>query len=79
MTPTIDRPGPWRERFHSREPNEPPHVHVDRDEASAKFWLAPVALARNIGFAAKELNQIQRLVLDREAAYLEAWYEFHGS
>ena len=31
----------------SHEPNEPPHVHVDRDNLSAKFWLRPVALARN--------------------------------
>jgi hypothetical protein len=37
--------------FHSHEPNEPPHVHVDRDDQSAKFWLAPVALARNLGFS----------------------------
>jgi hypothetical protein len=36
--------------FHSHKPNEPPHVHVDRDDQSAKFWLDPVALARNLGF-----------------------------
>jgi len=30
--------------FHSHEPNEPPHVHVDRDNEPAKFWLEPVAL-----------------------------------
>jgi hypothetical protein len=34
--------------FHSHEPNEPPHVHVDRDDQSAKFWLDPVALARDL-------------------------------
>ncbi len=34
--------------FYSHEPNEPPYVHVDRDDQSAKFWLAPVALARNL-------------------------------
>ena len=27
-------------------------MHVDRDDASAKFWLGPVALARNYGFSA---------------------------
>jgi hypothetical protein len=30
--------GPYRLYFHSHEPNEPPHVHVDRDDQSAKFW-----------------------------------------
>jgi hypothetical protein len=41
--------GPYRIYFYSHEPNEPPHVHVDRDDQSAKFWLDPVALARNLG------------------------------
>jgi Protein of unknown function (DUF2442)/Domain of unknown function (DUF4160) len=27
--------------FYSHEPNEPAHVHVDRDDQSAKFWLKP--------------------------------------
>ena len=26
------------------EPNEPPHIHVERDDLSAKFWLNPVQL-----------------------------------
>ena len=43
--------------FHSHEPNEPPHVHVDRDDQSAKFWLSPVALARNLGFSPVELRE----------------------
>jgi hypothetical protein len=41
--------------FHSHAPNEPPHVHVDRDDQSAKFWLDLVALARNLGFGPVEL------------------------
>jgi hypothetical protein len=62
--PTVLRRGPYRFYFFSHEPNEPPHVHVDRDQLSAKIWLQPVALARNIGFAAHELNRILRLVED---------------
>jgi hypothetical protein len=45
MTPAVLRHGPYRLYFHSHEPNEPPHVHVDRDDQSAKFWLREVALA----------------------------------
>ena len=62
--------------FVSHDLNEPPHIHVDRDEQSAKFWLAPVALARNLGFSAVELRRIQRLVADNEAQLLEAWNEY---
>ena len=53
--PTILLVGPYRMYFYSHEPNEPPHVHVDRDDQSAKFWLDPVALARNLGFGPVEL------------------------
>jgi hypothetical protein len=54
-------------------------VHVDRDDQSVKFWLAPVSLARNLGFGAKELNRIQRLVRKHEAELVEAWNEYHGT
>jgi len=43
--PTVLRSGPYRFYFYSHEPNEPPHIHVDRDDLSAKFWLNPVQLA----------------------------------
>jgi len=79
MTPTVLRSGPYRIYFHSHEPNEPAHVHVDRDDRSAKFWLAPVSLARNLGFTAKELNKTQRLVQKHEAELVEAWNEYHGT
>jgi hypothetical protein len=53
--PTILRWEGFRFYFYSHEPNEPPHVHVDRDGASVKFWLNPVELARNHGFPARDL------------------------
>ena len=39
LMPTVLRTGPYRFYFYSHEPNEPPHVHIDRDDLSAKFWL----------------------------------------
>ncbi|MEO6401177.1 MAG: DUF4160 domain-containing protein [Vicinamibacteria bacterium] len=30
--------------FYSSEGNEPAHVHVERAEAEAKFWLDPLRL-----------------------------------
>ena len=76
--PTVLRSGPYRIYFHSHEPNEPPHVHVDRDDQSAKLWLRPVALARNLGFSATELRRVQRLVEDHEVELLEAWHGYFG-
>jgi hypothetical protein len=52
--PTLLRHGPYRFYFFSHETNEPPHVHVDRDKLSIKYWLMPVELAANFGFSSKE-------------------------
>jgi len=76
--PTVLRSGPYRFYFYSHEPNEPPHIHVDRDDLSAKFWLGPVQLAGNFGFRAHELREIQSMVRGSRQRFLEAWNEFFG-
>jgi hypothetical protein len=76
--PTILRSGPSRFYFWSRELNEPPHIHVDRDRYAAKFWLQPIALARNLGFKAHELRKIQPIVVEHQAEFLEAWHGHFG-
>ena len=73
--PTILMVGPYRMYFYSHEPNEPPHVHVDRDDQSAKFWLDPIALARNLGFGPVELRRVHRLVAENRDLLLEKWHE----
>jgi hypothetical protein len=72
--PTILRPGPYRVYFVSHDiANEPPHVHVDRDDLSAKFWLNRVALARNLGFSPRELRSVERLIMEHQEELWEAW------
>ena len=77
--PTIARIGPYRVYFYSHDMQEPPHVHMDRDDETAKFWLTPVALAYSIGFRARELRDIQRIVSERSAEFLEAWNDYFGT
>ena len=74
--PTVLRIGPFRFYFYSHEPNEPPHVHVDRAGASAKIWLEELALAGNSGFSARELRDVLRLVRFNRQLLLEAWHGF---
>ncbi len=74
--PTVLRSGPYRFYFYSHENNEPPHVHVDRDESSAKFWLEPLAVALNLGFSSVELRRLERLVSENQSPLLEAWNEY---
>jgi len=76
--PTVLREGPYRLYFYSHEPHEARHVHVDRDDDSAKFWLDPIGLARNFGFRPHELRELERLVTLRRGELLEAWHGHHG-
>lgn len=45
--PPVMRIGPYRFYFFSHEGTEPPHIHIDRESFSAKFWLDPISVARN--------------------------------
>jgi hypothetical protein len=55
--PRIKRiPGPYRFFFTSFDCNEPPHVHVERERKTCKFWLEPLGLARNHGFNARRVE-----------------------
>lgn len=77
--PTVPREGPYRFYFYSHEPGEPPHVHVDRDDRSAKFWLQPVGLARNFGFPAHEIRSIRHTIESRHPALPDAWNGHFGT
>jgi hypothetical protein len=77
--PTVLRIGPYRFYFYSHEPNEPPHVHVDKDDLTAKFWLKKVALADNMGFRQKELNALEEIVSKHQQQLLDEWYGYFGT
>lgn len=74
--PTVLRIGAFRFYFYSHEPNEPPHVHVDRGEATIKVWLDAVEVAKSRGFRAHEINGIVAMVEERREKLVEAWYEY---
>ncbi len=76
--PTILIVSSYRFFFFSGDRDEPAHVHVERDEHVAKFWLAPVRLESGGGFKRKELNRIQQLVEKNQARFVEAWNEYFG-
>ncbi len=76
--PTVLRVGPYRFHFYSRENDEPPHIHVARDEFESKFWLRPVALAGNHGFRTTELKDIERLVEEHCDTLIQAYTRAHG-
>ena len=71
--PTVLRAGPYRFLFYSSDAEEAPHVHVERDDSSAKFWLSPVRLQSSGGFKPVEVRPIERLVDQHREALLRSW------
>jgi hypothetical protein len=54
------------------------HIHVERDDYIAKFWLDAVRLERSGGFRPGELRRIERFVVRHEPALIEGWHEHCG-
>ena len=74
--PTVLRTGPYRFFFYAGDGSEPAHVHVERDNHTAKFWLDPAVYQRSRGFSRRELNRIQRLVEEHSEELLRSWNEY---
>ena len=74
--PTILREGPYRFFFYAIDREEPLHVHVERDDRVAKFWLDPVRLQRSGGLRRSEIGQIARIIGENQTLLVEAWHEY---
>ena len=77
--PTVLRTGPYRFFFYSADRNEPAHVHVERDQASAKFWLEPPRLESSVGFSRVEIGRIQQIVEENVVLLVRSWHEYFGN
>jgi hypothetical protein len=73
--PTVLKIGPYSFVFFSSDQREPAHIHVKRDSQVVKFWLNPIALAKNRGFKDHEINYIMGLVEEHRQFLLEAWHD----
>lgn len=72
--PTVLISGPYR-FFCSEDRDEPVHIHVERENRKAKFWLDPVRLTFSKGFNQAEVNQIEKLILRNRDLFLGKWNE----
>jgi hypothetical protein len=67
--------------FYSNEgsPREQPHVHVEKDDTEAKFWLVPeIKLAYNDGFDARALRVLLEIIEANKDRIERAWNEYFG-
>jgi hypothetical protein len=76
--PTVLRIEGYRFFFYSLEGLEPPHIHVERGDEVAKYWLNPVSLAQSRGFRSHELNRLRAMVIEHRMEFLEAWNAHFG-
>ena len=74
--PTVLRSGPYRFFFYSSDREEPPHIHVERERAQAKFWLDPVRLHASVGLSRVELGRIEAMVVEQHDRFMGAWRDY---
>jgi hypothetical protein len=74
--PTVMRVESCRFFFYAGDRDEPPHVHVARDDRIAKFWLDPVRLQHSGGFGRNEINRLHKLVTENQKHLLRSWNEY---
>jgi hypothetical protein len=76
--PTIFKKGPYRFFFYAGDKDEPRHIHVERDDKVAKFWLEPIRM-HSSGFGRAEINKIQEIIAEHHAQFVEVWNDYFGS
>lgn len=74
--PTVLKWKGYRFYFFSNEGFEPPHIHIDKAGKSAKFWLVPIKLAKNLGFADNELAEIKEKLQEDSEGFIDAWNRY---
>jgi hypothetical protein len=77
--PTALTVGPYRFFFYAGDRDEPTHIHVERNDKIAKFWLDPVRLQISGGFSRSEIGRIQKIITTHYSELVEAWNDcFRG-
>ena len=77
--PVVFRHRGFRFFFYSNEgsPREPMHVHVDKGNCEAKFWIEPaVSVAYNDGFDARTLRQLLDIIVANGNRIERTWHDY---
>ena len=77
--PTLLRWNGYRFFFYSADGWEPAHIHIEKSGCQAKIWLNNLAVAVNLGYSAKELNEIIRKARENRDVFQEAWNDYFAN
>ena len=73
--PTVITVNGYRFYFYSNENDEPVHIHIEKAEGNAKYWLDPIQEEYSYDFTARQRKDIAKLVKEHCDTLKEAWYE----
>lgn len=76
--PTILRTSGFRFFFYVND-HLPMHIHVEKDNKTAKFNLEPIELVRSRKFTSSEMKEIRNLVEANKEFYKEKWNEYFNN
>lgn len=65
--------------FYANICDGPQHIHVEREDKIARFWLDPIRLQRSGGFTRAELSRNHKIIREHHIQLMEAWNEYFRS
>jgi hypothetical protein len=78
--PTILLLNGWRFFFYAEEGHEPPHVHCEKGDADAKYWLNPetfeISEARAHGMSTADKRLVRRIIYEHFDYFVAEWNSF---
>ncbi len=73
--PTIFSQKGYRFFFYSNE-HLPMHIHIEKDNKTAKFEILPITLIKSRKFNATEIREIRSLVEENSGLIKNKWNEY---
>jgi len=65
-------------RFYALDRDEPPHVHVVKDDKSLKVWLQSLEVVRNNGYSEQDVARLLAVIGEHRDDWIGAWNDFFG-
>jgi hypothetical protein len=66
----------YRFFFFSNEGNEARHIHFEKGDGAAKYWLDDIEEVYNFDFSPKERKQIKTIIIDHQEFLISKWDEY---
>ena len=55
------------------------HIHIEKDNKTAKFNIEPLALVRSRKFNTSEIREIRKLVENNKQLFKQKWSEYFNN